>query len=42
LRFADSGDNVPVQRNDAEWEKYIVVKNENRTMKLEVRIPSVG
>ena len=40
LRFADYHDNVPVARNDAKWEKYIVIRKDAAQMKLEVRIPS--
>ena len=40
LRFADYRDNVPVARNDAKWEKYIVIRKDAAQMKLEVRIPS--
>lgn len=42
LRFAEYADNIPVQRNDAEWEKYIVVKKNGATMTLEARDPQDG
>ncbi len=39
LRFADYADNVPVARNDAKWEKYIVIRKDAEQMTLEVRTP---
>ena len=39
LRFADDADNVPVARNDAKWEKYIVIRKDAAQMTLEVRTP---
>ncbi len=39
LRFADAADNVPVARNDAKWEKYIVIRKDAAQMTLEVRTP---
>ena len=40
LRFAEYADNVPVARNDAKWEKYIVIHKGAEQMMLEVRTPS--
>ena len=40
LRFAEYADNVPVARNDAKWEKYIVIRKIAEQMTLEVRTPS--
>ena len=40
LRFADYADNVPIARNDAKWEKYIVIHKDAEQMMLEVRTPS--
>ncbi len=42
LRFAEYDDNIPAPRNDAEWEKYIVIKKTGEKMMLEVRTPPVG
>lgn len=39
LRFMDYEDNVPIGRNDALWEQYIVVKKANDGMSLETRKP---
>ncbi len=40
LRFPHYDDNVPVGRKEGLWEKYIVIRRDDRTMTLEVREPA--
>jgi succinate dehydrogenase / fumarate reductase flavoprotein subunit len=41
LRFAHYEDNIPMDRKEVIWEKYIVVHRENAGMHLEIREPAL-
>jgi succinate dehydrogenase / fumarate reductase flavoprotein subunit len=42
LRFASYEDNVPIARDDSRWCNYIVLGQDARGMRLEVRDPQAG
>jgi len=41
LRFDRYDDNIPIAREDPEWEKYIVIFNNGGDMMLEKKQPNV-